>query len=169
MDRLRLCRVAAAVATYAASSRAYADAISEFYNGRTISIMVGFGPGGGYNVYARGHCAAFRRACAGSSNGRRAERPWCGGLGARQLAYNVSPRDGTVFGTFNRTIPLEPLLDGARAQFDPLKFNWLGSPSNEVSACVGWHGARAKIAAVRYSIVVYRWTQCRECEASLSY
>ncbi len=81
----------------------------------------------------------------------------------------MSPRDGTVFGTFNRTIPLEPLLDGARAQFDPLKFNWLGSPPNEVSACVGMAWGARQIAAVRYSIVVYRWTQCRECEASLSY
>src|SRR6266704_5177869 len=121
----------------------HADAISEFYNGRTVSTVVGFGPGGGYNVYARAIARHFGAHVPGHPTVVVQNVPGAAGLALANSLYNVSPRDGTVFGTFNRTIPLEPLLDGARAQFDPLKFNWLGSPSNEVSACVGmaW-GAR---------------------------
>jgi hypothetical protein len=106
--------------------------------------MVGFGPGGGYDVYARALARHFGAHLPGHPTVVVQNAPGAAGLALANSLYNVSAKDGTVFGTFNRTIPLEPLLDGAKAQFDPLKFNWLGSPSNEVSACVGWHMARAK-------------------------
>jgi tripartite-type tricarboxylate transporter receptor subunit TctC len=121
-----------------------ADAVSDFYTGRTISIMVGFGPGGGYDIYARLLARHFGAHMPGRPNVIVQNMPGAAGLGLANSLYNVLPKDGTVFGTFNRTIPLEPLLDGSRAQFDPLAFNWLGSPSSEVSACVAWHSARAK-------------------------
>jgi tripartite-type tricarboxylate transporter receptor subunit TctC len=134
----------AIVSTCGLSSIASADPVSEFYTGRTISIMVGFGPGGGYDAYARAIGRHFGAHVPGKPNVVVQNVPGAAGLALANSLYNVSPKDGTVFGTFNRTIPLEPLLEGSKAQFDPLKFNWLGSPSNEVSACVGWHAARAK-------------------------
>ena len=126
------------------SSSSHADAVSDFYTGRTISIMVGFGPGGGYDLYARALARHFGAHLPGRPNVVVQNAPGAAGLSLANSLYNVSPKDGTVFGTFNRTIPLDPLLDGSRAQFEPLKFSWLGSPSNEVSGCVGWHAARAK-------------------------
>jgi tripartite-type tricarboxylate transporter receptor subunit TctC len=123
---------------------AHADSVSDFYAGRTISIMVGFGPGGGYDLYARALGRHLGAHVPGHPTVVVQNVPGAAGLGLANSLYNVSAKDGTVFGTFNRTIPLDPLLDGSKAQFDPLKFNWLGSTSNEVSACVGWHAARAK-------------------------
>jgi tripartite-type tricarboxylate transporter receptor subunit TctC len=109
--------------------------------------MVGFGPGGGYDVYARAIARHFGAHVPGHPAVVVQNVPGAAGLALANSLYNVSPKDGTVFGTFNRTIPLEPLLDGAKAQFDSLKFEWIGSPSNEVSACVGWHAASAKSIA----------------------
>jgi tripartite-type tricarboxylate transporter receptor subunit TctC len=106
--------------------------------------MVGFGPGGGYDVYARALARHFGAHVPGHPNVVVQNVPGAAGLSLANSLFNVSPKDGTVFGTFNRTIPLEPLLEGSKAQFDPLEFSWIGSPSNEVSACVGWHSARAK-------------------------
>ena len=63
--------------------------------------------------------------------------------GANYL-YNVSPKDGTEIAIFTRTVPLDPLLGNSDAQFDALKFNWIGSTSNEVSVCVAWHTAKVK-------------------------
>ncbi len=136
--------LAAAIGTCALSFSGHADPISDFYAGRTINIQVGFGPGGGYDTYARTLARHFGAHVPGHPNVVVQNVPGAAGLGLANSLYNISPKDGTVFGTFNRTIPLDPLLDGSRAHFDPLKFNWLGSPSNEVSACVGWHSARAK-------------------------
>lgn len=123
---------------------AHAESVAEFYTGRTIRIMVGFGPGGGYDVYARTLARHFGEHMPGRPNVVVQNMPGAAGLSLANSLYKTLPRDGTVFGTFNRTIPLEPLIGGTTAQFDPLKFGWLGSPSNEVSACVGWHSARAK-------------------------
>ena len=136
--------ITAAISACLLSFSVQADPISDFYTGRTINIMVGFGPGGGYDLYARLLARHLGAHIAGRPNVVVQNVPGAAGLGLANSLYNIAAKDGTVFGTFNRTIPLEPLLAGAKAQFDPLKFNWLGSPSNEVSACVGWHSARAK-------------------------
>jgi hypothetical protein len=118
--------------------------VADFYAGRTINVMVGFGPGGGYDFYARVLARHLGAHVPGHPTVVVQNLPGAAGMGLANSLYNVLPKDGTTFGTFNRTIPLDPLLDGSRAQFDPLKFNWLGSPSNEISACIGWHAARAK-------------------------
>jgi tripartite-type tricarboxylate transporter receptor subunit TctC len=58
--------VTAVITACAFSLPVQADPVSDFYGGRTISIMVGFGPGGGYDLYARA-IAALGRACAGAT------------------------------------------------------------------------------------------------------
>src|SRR2546421_3427169 len=65
-----------------------------------------------------------------------------GSLRAAQYLYAAAAKDGSVFGTFGRTIALSPLLQGA--QFDGTKFAWLGSITNEVSICVTWHASPVK-------------------------
>jgi tripartite-type tricarboxylate transporter receptor subunit TctC len=131
----------------AQSAIARADAVADFYKGRTISILVGFGPGGGYDLYARAVARHFGAHMPGQPNVVVKNVPGAAGLSLVNSLYKVTPRDGTEFGTFNRTIPLDPLLNPSKAQFDALKLSWIGSPSNEVSACVGWHTARAKSIA----------------------
>src|SRR5262249_59078845 len=67
-----------------------------------------------------------------------------GSLRAAQYIYSVAPKDGLTIGTFGRTIATTPLLTPAAAQFDGTKFSWLGSVTNEVSACVTWHTSAVK-------------------------
>ena len=121
-----------------------ADPISDFYANKTVNVLVGFGPGGGYDLYARTLARHFGAHLPGRPNVVVKNVPGAAGLALVNTLYNASPKDGAEFGTFNRTIPLDPLLGGSQAQFDPLKLEWLGSPSNEVSACVGWHAAKAQ-------------------------
>ena len=146
MTRLRPLRmsVIAAVTACALPAASHADPVADFYAGRTITVLVGFGPGGGYDIYARTLARHFGAHMPGRPNMVVRNMPGAAGLALVNTLYNVSPKDGTEFGTFNRTIPLELLLDGTKTQFDPLKLSWLGSPSSEVSTCVGWHTARAK-------------------------
>jgi tripartite-type tricarboxylate transporter receptor subunit TctC len=124
--------------------RVRADAVADFYRGRTISILVGFGPGGGYDLTARTLARHFGRFIPGEPNVVVRNVPGAAGLVLANSLFNISPRDGTELGTFNRTIPLDPMLDGSKSQFDAQKFSWIGSTSNEVSTCVAWHTAPVK-------------------------
>jgi len=62
-----------------------------------------------------------------------------GGMRVANFLYHAAPKDGLVFGTFNRGVPFEPLFGNKGAQFDATRFNWLGSTNDEVSLCVAWH------------------------------
>ena len=128
----------------AAPGHATAQSIADFYSKRSISILVGFGPGGGYDSYARAIARHFGRHMPGEPATVVRNMPGAAGMTLVNALYNSIPPDGTQFGTFDRAIPLEPLLHSSSARFDPLQLGWIGSPSSEVSACVGWHTARAK-------------------------
>ncbi len=70
------------------------------------------------------------------------------GAGSLRLAnwlYNAAPKDGTVIGTTSRAAPFAALIGTqGGTNFDPAKFNWIGSANNEVSTCVAWHSAPVK-------------------------
>ena len=119
-----------------------ADSVSEFYTNKTITISVGLSAGGGYDAYARLLSRHFSKHMPGRPNVVVQNVPGGAGLTLVNLLYNTAPKDGTTFGTFDRLIPLDPLLDGAQSHFDPSKFSWIGSMSQETLACVSWRGAK---------------------------
>jgi tripartite-type tricarboxylate transporter receptor subunit TctC len=109
---------------------------TSFFAGKTVRVLVGFSPGGGYDLYARQLARYLGRHLPGSPAVVVQNMAGAGSLKAVNYLYNAAPRDGTVVATFARGIVFEPLighLDGA--QFDAPKFNWIGSVSNEVSVC----------------------------------
>jgi tripartite-type tricarboxylate transporter receptor subunit TctC len=65
--------------------------------------------------------------------------PGAGSLVAANQIYNVAPKDGTVIGVINRGVPFEAVLGGGGVQFDPRKFNWLGSIGKLQNVCAIWH------------------------------
>ncbi len=123
---------------------AAADAVSDFYANKTITISVGLSAGGGYDGYARLLARHFSRSMPGRPNVVVQNVPGGAGLTLVNALYNVTPKDGLSFGVFDRLILLDPLLDGAQSHFDPSKFSWIGSMSQESLACVSWHRAKAK-------------------------
>jgi tripartite-type tricarboxylate transporter receptor subunit TctC len=137
------CALLVAVATLAAAP-AYAQSPEDFYRGKTINLIIGYSVGGGYDLYGR----LVSRHIGKHIPGRPAIVPQnmtgAGSLRAAQYIYSVAPKDGTVFGTFGRTIATQPLLTPTSAPFDGRKFNWLGSVTNEVSSCVTWHTSPVK-------------------------
>jgi tripartite-type tricarboxylate transporter receptor subunit TctC len=137
----------AAAVLYGAASAAQADAVSAFYASHPINILVGFGPGGGYDLYARTLARHFGDHMPGHPSVVVQNVPGAAGLTLVNSLYNVDPKDGSEFGIFDRLIPLDPLLEGSQSHFDPLKFSWLGSTSQEVLTCAGWYKARAKTLA----------------------
>ena len=110
---------------------ARAEAVAEFYRGRTVTLVVGYGPGGGYDVYARLVGRHLGRHIPGNPNVVVQNMPGAGSLRAVNWLYNLAPRDGTAIAHFARNMPLMGMLGtNANAQFDPRKFTWLGSSSS---------------------------------------
>jgi tripartite-type tricarboxylate transporter receptor subunit TctC len=115
--------------TFTAPARA--DAVADFYKGKQIIMVVSYGPGGGYDTYARVLATHMGRHIPGNPTIIPQNMPGAGSLKGANFIYNVAPKDGTVFGTFARNIPLLGLLKtDQNVQYDPRKFTWLGSSSS---------------------------------------
>jgi tripartite-type tricarboxylate transporter receptor subunit TctC len=129
---------AAAIAvSLTAHHPASAQSVEEFYKSRPVTIMVGFNVGNIYDTVMRTVARHIGKHIPGNPTVIPVNRPGAGSLAAANQVFNASPRDGTVIGVFNRSIPTEPLLgSSAAAKFDATKFTWIGNVGNEVSVCV---------------------------------
>jgi len=126
-------RAAAAIVVIAAvaAGAAQADAVADFYRHRPIDLIVGYGPGGSYDLCARLLARHLGRFVPGHPGLVVENRP--GSLRAINYLYNVAPKDGTAIGLFARTMPLIGLLGGnSNVAFDPRRLTWLGSTSSFV-------------------------------------
>ena len=112
---------------------ARADALADYYRANPITIVVGFGVGGGYDVYARTLARHMGKHMPGEPGFVVRNMPGAGSMTAVNYIFNNAPKDGTQFGTFSRSVPTQPLFDMTGVQFEALKLNWIGSPASEVS------------------------------------
>jgi tripartite-type tricarboxylate transporter receptor subunit TctC len=128
----------------AQAQEAVEEAVADFYRGKTITLSVGVSPGGGYDLHARTLARHIGRHIPGNPNIVVKNVPGGAGLVLANQLYNTASRDGTEIASFDRAIPLEPLIAPERARFDTLKFNWIGSTDNDVATCFSWHTSAVK-------------------------
>ncbi len=126
--------ILAVAALVGAASGAYAQT-GDLFKGKTINLMIGFGPGGANDVWARSIAKHMPKHLPGNPTIVPQNVPGAGGLKLMNQLANVAPKDGTAIGLINRGIPLEPLLGGQGTQFDPMKMTWIGSPDKDVTVC----------------------------------
>jgi len=131
------------------SAEADEQALAAFYRGKTIKILVGFGPGGGYDLYARLVARYMGAYIPGNPNFIVENRDGAGSLLATNAAYAAEPRDGTVLLTFSEGLVLQPLLGAPGVAFDAARFNWLGSAVQTTHACA----ARTDLAVSAQGVV----------------
>ena len=123
--------LASVVGFLALASPARADAVADFYRGKIVRIVVGYGSGGGYDLYARLLSRHFGRFIPGNPTVVVQNMPGAGSLRAANFIYTAAPRDGTTIGTFSRDVPLLAAMGtSSGAQFDSRRFTWLGSSSS---------------------------------------
>lgn len=108
-----------------------ADSVADFYQGKKITLIVGYGPGGGYDTLARALSRHMSKYIPGHPDIVVQNMPGAGSMASANFLYSVAPKDGLTFGEFGSDIPLTGLLGTNKAvKFDPRKFNWLGSSSS---------------------------------------
>lgn len=105
----------------------------DFYAGKRLLFIVGYAAGSGYDVNARFIARNIVRHIPGSPGVIVQNMPGAGTLNAANHVANNAPKDGTVIAFVARGMALEPLFGGKGVRFDPLKLNWIGSTSREVS------------------------------------
>ncbi len=133
--RLLLCFCALTAASCAGAS---ADPVADFYRGKTITLYVGFPPGGGYDLYARVFAPHFTRHIPG--NPPIIIKSMLGGSGAKAAGYmsTITPQDGTSLGAFLDAMTLGKVLGGP-GEFDPVKLVWIGRIVSTATVSVVWH------------------------------
>jgi tripartite-type tricarboxylate transporter receptor subunit TctC len=118
---------------------ASAQSPADFYRGKTVTIVVSTSSGGGYDALARAIARHIGRLIPGNPTVVVRNMPGAGGITAVNWLYNTAEKDGTVIGLVQNGTPLEPLFGTKAARYDATKFNWLGTPSYEVSMVLVWN------------------------------
>jgi len=104
-----------------------------YFEGKTITIVVGYKPGGGYDSVARLLSRYLPKYIPGTPTVIVQNMPGANSLIAANYVYAQAKPDGLTIGTFNRNLPIGQLLKVEGVKFDMLKFAWIGSAASETT------------------------------------
>ncbi len=109
------------------------QAATPYYEGKVITIVVGFSPGGGYDRLSRILARHLPKYIPGKPTILVQNVPGAGSMIAANQLYNLSKPDGLTIGTFNRGLPFAQLLKAEGVKFDMRKYSWVGSAAVETA------------------------------------
>src|SRR6185312_15985188 len=110
-----------------------AFAQANFYQGKTVKVIVGTAPGGGYDQWARLMAQHIGKHIPGNPTVVVQNMPGAGGAVAANYIYGVAKPDALTLGAFNPALYFDQLVGRPEVKFDWSKFTWIGSPEqNEV-------------------------------------
>lgn len=123
----------ALAALLAAPLAAFAQGQPVSFAGKTITIVVGFKPGGGYDGTARVLARHLPKHLPGKPTIIVQSMPGGNSIISANYVYGAARPDGLTMGTFNRNLPLAQLLRVEGVKYDMLKFAWIGSAASETT------------------------------------
>lgn len=143
--------LAMGVSLISGSSRA--QSVESFYRGKTIMMYIGTGESSGaVGAYPHLLAQVLRKYIPGNPNVVVTNMPGAGGIKLANYIHGIGPQDGTQWAFITRGFMLAPLLNFAGAQFDPTKFNWIGSPARTVSIGAVWT-ANTRVRSIHEAMV----------------
>jgi tripartite-type tricarboxylate transporter receptor subunit TctC len=125
-----------AAAVVAATLGAIAPVSAQLGGSKGTTMIIGFGPGGGYDLWGRIVARFIGKNLPGAPTVVVQNMPGAGSYVAGSWMYNIAPKDGSVMAIIARDAVLGPLTGAEGARFDPLKLNWLGTPTTETNVCI---------------------------------
>jgi tripartite-type tricarboxylate transporter receptor subunit TctC len=138
--------LAAALIALAAGAPTTATAQSSepFYKGKTISVYIGFAPGGTYDYYSRLFARYIGRHIPGNPSVVAQNMPGAGSFLAANFLYAVAPKDGTALGMITQAAAIEEALASPGVKYKSADFNWIGRMSGVVELHFTWKTSLAK-------------------------
>jgi len=126
--------VSIVLAGLAAGSRA-APAQEPFYAGKTLRIVVGTSAGGGFDTYSRAIARHLGKHLPGHPTMIVENMAGAGGFIAANHMFKVARPDGLTIATFVGPLLLSKLYDRPGAEFDALRFEYIGQPARTSPSC----------------------------------
>ncbi|MCC6888028.1 MAG: hypothetical protein IT536_05775 [Hyphomicrobiales bacterium] len=118
-----------------------AQPVADFYRGKTIRLLIGYGPGGGTDLYARLVAEFLPRFIPGNPTIVPQNMPGGGSFVAAKYMYEVAPKDGTVLGSLSQTLALDSMINTA-ANIDVRQFKYLGRMVTSIDVGVALPSSR---------------------------
>jgi tripartite-type tricarboxylate transporter receptor subunit TctC len=135
---------ALAVALLALSYPAAAQSPSAFYKGKTMRLVVGFSPGGGYDSYTRVLARHYGRHIPGNPDVIVNNMPGASSLKSVQYLDSGAPKDGTVLTAFNPGLIVQSMTTPDKFPVDLRNYEWIGSISEDIRVCYMWGATGVK-------------------------
>lgn len=129
---------------------------ADFYEGRTVQLMIGYSAGGGYDAYGRTLARHLGKHIPGNPGVVVKNVPGAGSLVLMNQIANTLPNNGTVIGAVNSGMPFEPLFGNDQAKFDVNEVSWLGNLSVVTS-----------VGVVRKDSGIEKWQDLKTQEATV--
>jgi tripartite-type tricarboxylate transporter receptor subunit TctC len=137
------------------ASPAQAQPATDFYRGKTLRMLIGYGPGGGYDIYGRLVAEFLPRHLPGAPTIIAQNMPGAGSFVAAKYLHDVAPKDGTVFGSLAQTLALDSMTN-ANARLDVAKMPYLGRVVTNIDTGAALRKAGIKsfadVRAKQYSV-----------------
>ena len=132
----RIMSVAIVLITMVVVMVGIAGAAPDFYQGKTVTILVGTSPGGGFDTYARVLSRHLGKHIPGKPSVIIENLPTAGGLMSANQIYKVSKPNGLTIGNFNGTLLFDQILGQEAAEFDARKFQYIGAMARVTPVCI---------------------------------
>jgi tripartite-type tricarboxylate transporter receptor subunit TctC len=113
-----------------------AVAQQDYYQDKTVRFVVGYSPGGGFDIYTRAIARYIGKHIPGNPRTVVINQPGAGGLIAANSLYKATKPDGLTIGNFIGSLVIDQVLEAPGIEFDARKFGWIGVPMQESNACV---------------------------------
>ncbi len=137
----------AAFAVVAATAPVKSESAEDFFRGKQINVIIGYNPGGPYDVYTRLAATLLPKYIPGNPRIVPQNMPGVGSAKAANFLYNQAPRDGLTIGVIGQQLPVNQALGDASVKFDMRRFNWLGRFTSGAEATVVWNTSPVKSIA----------------------
>ncbi len=117
------------------------DPVADFYKGKTLRIIIGYAPGGGYDIYGRVFAESFGKFVPGNPTIIAQNMTGAGSFIAAKYLYAVAPQDGTSFGSLAQTLPLDYAMSTEQKDLDASKMPYIGRLVSNIDLGAGVPGA----------------------------
>ena len=115
------------------------QSVAEFYGKADVSMIVGYNPGGTYDLYARMAARHLPRHLPGNPTIVVKNMEGVGSVKAANFLYGQAPRDGSTLGVVTQSLALQQVLKHKAVQYDARKFGYIGRLTDAAEVTIVWH------------------------------
>jgi len=120
------------------------QAVEDFYRGKQLDMVIGYSPGGTYDLYARLVARFLGNYIPGKPNIVPRNMPGAGSRSATKWVYSIGPKDGTVLATSDQSLAVEQTMGDKQLDIDTTKLVYIGNPNADNNSTACWYTSGLK-------------------------